>query len=53
MTVLSNTSVTGGASNNIAPNYVDGVMFANDDEFYLYGSVFSPFTGMVHTKVPS
>lgn len=25
------------ASNNIAPNYKDGVMFANDDEFILYG----------------
>lgn len=39
MTVLKNTSVAGGAANNIAPNYVDGVMFANDDEFYLYGFV--------------
>jgi hypothetical protein len=27
------------ASNNIAPNYVDGTMFANDDEFILYGYV--------------
>jgi len=39
MTVLKNTSVAGGAANNIAPNYVDGVMLANDDEFYLYGFV--------------
>jgi hypothetical protein len=22
---------------SIAPNYVDGTMFANDNEFYLYG----------------
>jgi hypothetical protein len=46
MTVLSNTSIAGGAANNIAPNYVEGTMFANDDEFYLYGSVpSSPFYG--------
>lgn len=42
MNVLSNTSIAGGAANNIAPNYVDGVMFANDDEFYLYGLVSLP-----------
>jgi hypothetical protein len=31
-------SKTGGlATNNIAPNYIDGVMFANDDELILYG----------------
>jgi len=29
----------GGAGNNIAPNYIDGTMFVNDDELYLYGSV--------------
>lgn len=29
----------GGAGNNIAPNYVDGAMFTNDDELYLYGFV--------------
>ena len=27
----------GGAANNIAPNYIDGMMFANNDELYLYG----------------
>ncbi len=27
----------GGAGNNIAPNYVDGTMFTNDGELYLYG----------------
>jgi hypothetical protein len=27
----------GGAGNNIAPNYVDGTMFSNNDELYLYG----------------
>jgi hypothetical protein len=28
-----------GAGSNIDPTFVDGVMFANDGEFYLYGSV--------------
>src|SRR5882757_7891168 len=32
-------SKAGGAGNNIAPNYVDGTMFTNDGELYLYGSV--------------
>lgn len=27
----------GGAGNNIAPNYVDGTMFTNEGELYLYG----------------
>jgi hypothetical protein len=27
----------GGAANNIAPNYIDGTIFANNDELYLYG----------------
>ena len=27
----------GGAGNNIAPNYIDGTMFTNDGELYLYG----------------
>lgn len=31
----------GPLRNNIAPNYNDGVMFANDNEFILYGSVSS------------
>lgn len=29
----------GGAANNLAPTYIDGMMFANDDELYLYGYV--------------
>ncbi|KIW20774.1 hypothetical protein PV08_01352 [Exophiala spinifera] len=29
----------GGAGNNIAPNYVDGTIFANNDELYLYGGL--------------
>jgi Kelch motif len=29
----------GGAGNNIAPNYIDGTMFTNDDELYLYGGL--------------
>ncbi|OAP62255.1 hypothetical protein AYL99_04458 [Fonsecaea erecta] len=29
----------GGAGNNIAPNYVDGTMFTNDGELYLYGGL--------------
>ncbi|KGO68398.1 Galactose oxidase/kelch, beta-propeller [Penicillium italicum] len=40
MDILSNMSVAGGAA-SIAPTYVEGTMFANDNEFYLYG-------GMLH-----
>lgn len=29
----------GGAANNIAPNYIDGSMFVNDNELYLYGGL--------------
>ncbi|KAJ9605144.1 hypothetical protein H2200_010534 [Cladophialophora chaetospira] len=29
----------GGQGNNIAPNYVDGTMFTNDGELYLYGGL--------------
>lgn len=29
----------GGLANNIAPNYIDGTMFANNDELYLYGGL--------------
>ncbi|PLB46355.1 hypothetical protein P170DRAFT_438177 [Aspergillus steynii IBT 23096] len=29
----------GAAANNLAPNYRDGVMFANDDQLYLYGGL--------------
>lgn len=36
--LFQKTPKTGGlASNNIAPNYIDGVMFANDYELILYG----------------
>ncbi|KGO53221.1 Galactose oxidase/kelch, beta-propeller [Penicillium expansum] len=38
MNLLSNMSVAGGAA-SIAPNYVEGTMFANDNEFYLYGGM--------------
>ncbi|KAJ5110263.1 hypothetical protein N7532_002908 [Penicillium argentinense] len=39
MTVLNNKTVAGGVASNLAPNYVDGFMFSNDDEFYLYGGM--------------
>ncbi|RWA10179.1 hypothetical protein EKO27_g4916 [Xylaria grammica] len=29
----------GGAANNLAPNYYDGAMLANDFEFFLYGGL--------------
>ncbi len=29
----------GGAVNNIAPNYLDGAMLGNDDEWFLYGGL--------------
>ncbi|KAI0021266.1 hypothetical protein F4780DRAFT_296077 [Xylariomycetidae sp. FL0641] len=29
----------GGAANNLAPNYYDGAMLANYDEFFLYGGL--------------
>lgn len=36
--LLQPMSKTGGtAGNNIAPNYRDGALFANNGEFYLYG----------------
>jgi hypothetical protein len=43
MDILSNASIAGGVA-SIAPNYVDGTMFANDNELYLYGlaSLVSP-----------
>ena len=34
----------GGAANNIAPNFIDGTMFANDDELYLYGYLIASAT---------
>ncbi|PTU23593.1 hypothetical protein P175DRAFT_0476114 [Aspergillus ochraceoroseus IBT 24754] len=33
---------SGGIANNLAPTYHDGVMFANDDKFYLYGGLLLP-----------
>lgn len=38
-TVLQNQTVAGGTASNLAPNYIDGVMFSNENEFYLYGFV--------------
>ncbi|KAL4779669.1 hypothetical protein BJX76DRAFT_340214 [Aspergillus varians] len=32
----------GGIAGNLAPNYNDGVMLANDDKFYLYGGLLIP-----------
>ena len=29
----------GGAANNLAPNYVDGALLANNDEFFLFGGL--------------
>ncbi|RWQ98209.1 hypothetical protein C8Q69DRAFT_458087 [Paecilomyces variotii] len=40
------------ASNNIAPNYKDGVMFANDDEFILYGGL-ALFEGFENAQLPN
>ncbi|KAI9678265.1 MAG: hypothetical protein M1817_006210 [Caeruleum heppii] len=37
--VLRTVRKTAGAANNLAPVYYDGMMFANDNEFYLYGGV--------------
>jgi len=36
---LSKAAGGTGAANNIAPNYVDGALLANDDEFFLYGGL--------------
>ncbi|KAJ5929293.1 hypothetical protein N7454_007141 [Penicillium verhagenii] len=35
--ILHLKSIAGGAGSNIDPTFIDGVMFANDGEFYLYG----------------
>ncbi|KAL2813846.1 hypothetical protein BJX63DRAFT_207880 [Aspergillus granulosus] len=32
----------GGIANNLAPTYHDGVMWANDNKFYLYGGLLNP-----------
>ncbi|KAJ5355145.1 uncharacterized protein N7496_012357 [Penicillium cataractarum] len=37
--VLQNQTVAGGTASNLAPNYIDGVMFSNENEFYLYGGM--------------
>jgi hypothetical protein len=37
--MLEPMSKAGGAGNNIAPNYVDGTMFTNDGELYMYGGL--------------
>ncbi|PKX88951.1 uncharacterized protein P174DRAFT_471381 [Aspergillus novofumigatus IBT 16806] len=37
--LFGNLSKAGGIANNIAPTYRDGVMFANDNELYLYGGL--------------
>jgi hypothetical protein len=46
MTILQNTSVVGGSSSNFAPNYLDGAILANDDEFFLYGFVMPSFVSL-------
>lgn len=33
-------AIGGGNANNIGPNYIDGAMFANDDEWYTYGGMY-------------
>ena len=38
--IFNTSSKAGGqAANNIAPNYIDGTMFTNDDELYLYAGL--------------
>ncbi|KAK8118505.1 uncharacterized protein PG998_003131 [Apiospora kogelbergensis] len=39
--LFGTTSLTGGSSaaNSFAPNYLDGAMLANDNEFFLYGGM--------------
>ncbi|KAL4951657.1 hypothetical protein BDW69DRAFT_169587 [Aspergillus filifer] len=32
----------GGIASNLAPTYVDGTLFSNDNKFYLYGGVINP-----------
>lgn len=40
-----------GAANNIAPNMDDGVMFANDYKFYLYGGLLAPTDSVQDTDL--
>lgn len=35
--ILQRIPKAGGQGNNIAPNYIDGTIFSNNDEMYLYG----------------
>ena len=37
--LLDTMPKAGGAGNNIAPNYIDGAMFTNHQELYLYGGL--------------
>jgi hypothetical protein len=37
--ISTTTSAVAGTANNIAPNYLDGALLANDDEFFLYGGL--------------
>ncbi|ROW04475.1 hypothetical protein VMCG_04975 [Cytospora schulzeri] len=36
---VTQSKVGGGAANNIAPNYFDGALLANDDELFFYGGL--------------
>lgn len=36
-TSLIGNETKGTGFGNLAPNYIDGTMFATDDEFYIYG----------------
>jgi hypothetical protein len=40
-------NATNGASNNIFPIYYDGMMFTNDNEYYLYGGLVRPTAAFV------
>jgi hypothetical protein len=39
-------SWNGGNANSVAPNYIDGAMLANDEQFFLYG-------GLVRNSLPN
>ncbi|KAF7712869.1 Uncharacterized protein PECH_001977 [Penicillium ucsense] len=39
LAILNKETIAGGTANNLAPNYIDGVMFSNQNEFYLYGGM--------------
>ena len=40
-------NATNEASNNLFPTYYDGVMFTNDNEYYLYGGLVRPTAAFV------